>query len=127
VDIVFSSRSAIESQLDASVCELDALAAVTGCQARHYSRYPGWEFAPKSDLRRAYLDAYREVTGKDATVNVIHAGLECGIIYSKLPDMDIISIGPTMQDIHSPNEALDLSAVEAFWKTLECLIQNMTK
>ena len=113
----------MESRLDASTRELDALAAVVGCKTRHYNRYPGWNFAPVSSERDAYLAAYRAVTGSDAVVNVIHAGLECGIIYSNIPDMDIISIGPTMYDIHSPNEALDLSSFEIFWKTIEQLIR----
>ncbi|MBQ7335588.1 MAG: aminoacyl-histidine dipeptidase [Clostridia bacterium] len=115
---VFSSRSSMESYLDASINELDAIAAVTGCKTRHHSRYPGWVYAPASAVREAYLNAYRAVTGTEATVNVIHAGLECGVFYSKIPDMDMISVGPTMHDIHSPNERLDLSAVETFWKTL---------
>ncbi len=124
VTFVFSSRSSMESRLDASIRELDALAAVTGCTARHYSRYPGWDFAPTSALREAYLAAYRDVTGADATVTTIHAGLECGIIYSKLPDMDMISIGPDMYDIHSPDEALDLDATETFWRVLARLIER---
>jgi dipeptidase D len=101
---------------------LDALARLTGCATRHYSRYPGRNFAPTSALRDAYRNAYAAVTGKTAGVNVIHAGLECGIIYSKKPGMDIISIGPDMQDIHSPKEKLDLSSVEVFWHTLVELI-----
>lgn len=122
---VFSTRSGFESRLDASINEFDALAAVTGCSTRHYSRYPGWEYAQESAIRDAYLDAYRRVTGENATVNVIHAGLECGIIYSKLPDMDMISIGPSMHDIHSPAEALDLDSTEAFWKTVVALIESL--
>ncbi len=122
ITFVFSSRSALESRLDASIDELDALAALTGCKTSHYSRYPGWEYAPVSPLRDAYMEAYRAVTGNSARVEVIHAGLECGIIYSKLPDMDIISIGPNMRDIHSPDERLDLASVEVFWKTVAKVI-----
>ncbi len=123
VTFVFSSRSGIESRLDASICELDALAAAFDCRTNHYSRYPGWNFVSESAVREAYVKAYRDVTGKDAAINVIHAGLECGIIYSKLPDMDMISIGPDMYDIHSPDEALDLDSTETFWKTLVRLIE----
>ena len=122
---VFSSRSALESRLDATMAELEALARVTGCSIRHHGRYPGWADAAVSPLRDAYLRAYREVTGEEARVNVIHAGLECGIIYSKVPDMDMISIGPTMQNIHSPDEALDLDSTEVFWDTLVRLIESM--
>lgn len=123
VTFVFSSRSGIESRLDASICELDALAAALDCKTNHYSRYPGWDFVSESAVREAYVKAYRDVTGKDAAINVIHAGLECGIIYSKLPDMDMISIGPDMYDIHSPDEALNLDSTETFWKTLERFIE----
>lgn len=123
ITFVFSSRSSKERELDACVEDLDALAAELGCSARHYSRYPGWEFASISPLREAYLRAYREVMGRDAAVNVIHAGLECGIIRSKLPDMDIISVGPTMHDIHSPDEALELGDTEDFCKTLVRLLE----
>ncbi len=123
IKFVFSSRSSIENRLDASIQELDALARVTNCKTNHHSRYPGWDYAKVSPLRDAYLSAYRDVTGKDATVNVIHAGLECGIIRSNIPDMDIISVGPTMHDIHSPDEALDLDSTEVFWKTIVRLIE----
>lgn len=120
---VFSSRSSKESALDGSVEELDALAESLGYTARHYSRYPGWEYAKVSPLRDAYLRAFRDVTGRDAAVNVIHAGLECGIICSKLPEMDVISIGPSMHDIHSPDEALELSSTETFCQTLVRLME----
>lgn len=125
VEFVFSSRSAIESRLDASIDELDTLARITGCSTKHYSRYPGWDYAPVSPLRDLYARAYREITGKDAVVDVIHAGLECGIIVSKLPDLDVISVGPDMRDVHSPDERLNLSSVEIFWQTIEKLIEML--
>jgi dipeptidase D len=115
----------MESRLDASARELDVLAAANGFEAKHYSRYPGWDYAPESRVREAYLAAYRDVTGEDARVNVIHAGLECGIIRSNVPDMDVISVGPTMHDIHSPAEALDLDTVEVFWRTVARLIETV--
>lgn len=123
VRFVFSTRSAIEGRIDSSIAELEALARVNRCTANHHGRYPGWADAPTSEIRDAYLRAYRDVTGTEATVNVIHAGLECGIIFSRVPDMDIISVGPTMHDIHSPNEALELSSTEIFWDTVVRLIE----
>ena len=124
ISFVFSTRSSMESRIDASARELDALAAVIGATTRHYSRYPGWDFAPTSEIRDRYLKAYRKVTGEEARVFSIHAGLECGIIYSNIPGIDMISIGPNMQDIHSPNEALDLDSLELFWRTVEQLIAD---
>ncbi len=121
VKFVFSARSAKESQLDAAMQELDVLASALGFTTHHHNRYPGWDFAPVSPLRDAYLKAYATVVGKDAKVNAIHAGLECGIISSKISGMDIIAVGPNMFDIHSPDEALDLDSTEVLWK----IISNM--
>lgn len=125
ITFVLSTRSSIESQLDASVAELDLFAKLLGASIRHHSRYPGWSYAKSSAIRDAYLAAYREIMGGEAAVDVIHAGLECGVIASKLPDMDMISVGPDMFDIHSPDEALDLESVEKFWEIIETLVKNL--
>ncbi|MEE0970602.1 MAG: aminoacyl-histidine dipeptidase [Clostridia bacterium] len=116
VGFVFSTRSAIESQLDFASSELESLVSLLSGSIEHLGRYPGWEYAKVSPLREKFFAVYKELTGNDPEANVIHAGLECGIIKSKLNDMDIISIGPGMRDIHSPDEALDLSSLERTWK-----------
>ena len=125
VSMTFSSRSSMESRLDASVAELDAIARVVGAVTKHYARYPGWEFASVSPLRDAYAKAYHSVTGKDVVVKVIHAGLECGIIFASVPGMDIISIAPDLQNLHSPEGALNLPSVEVFWQTFVELMKNL--
>ena len=124
VHLTLSSRSAIESQLDASIDELDALATLTGGSARHHSRYPGWSYAKQSPVRDEYLAAYAALFGKTPEVNVIHAGLECGIIRSRLPEMDMISVGPNMRNIHSPDERLDLASCERFWKVIAYILSK---
>ena len=118
VKLTLSSRSSIESQLDLSCREMDMLAALAGADCRHYSRYPGWEYAPISPLRDDYIAAYKKLFGEEMSVGVIHAGLECGILSSKMTDMDIISVGPNMHNIHSPMEHLDLASCERVWKVL---------
>ena len=118
VNLTLSSRSSLESQIDLSCRELDMIASAFGAQSRHYSRYPGWEYAPDSQLRDDYLDTYESLFGTRPEVVVIHAGLECGIISSKTQGLDIISIGPNMYDIHSPAERLSLSSCEKIWKVL---------
>ncbi len=124
VELVLSSRSSRDSQLDASTQALDALASLCGGTARHYSRYPGWSYAPTSAVRDAYAAAYEALYGKKLRVEVIHAGLECGYIRRQLPDMDMISVGPDMQGIHSPDEVLYLDSVARVWRTLERLIAD---
>ena len=118
IKLTLSSRSSIEAQLDLSCRELDMLCRAIGAECHHYARYPGWEYAPVSPLRESYISAFRELYGKELSVGVIHAGLECGILSSKMSGMDIISIGPNMYDIHSPNEHLELASCERVWRTL---------
>ncbi len=120
--VTFSSRSAMESRLDASAAELNALAALTNSTVTYYHRYPGWIFSKESPLRDAYSKAFLACTGRKAEIKLLHAGLECGVIKANIPDMDIIAIGPALFDLHSPNERLDLSSTEIFWRTLEQLV-----
>ena len=116
--MTLSTRSSLEAQLDLSIRELNALSSLSGGECRHYARYPGWEYQPNSPLRELYLAAYKKRFGSDLVVGVIHAGLECGILSSKMPGMDIISIGPNMFDIHSPDEHLDLESVKNVWEVV---------
>jgi dipeptidase D len=124
VHLTLSSRSAIESQLDASINELDALATLCAGSARHHSRYPGWSYAKESPIRDEYLAAYAALFGKTPEVSVIHAGLECGIIRSRLPEMDMISVGPNMRNIHSPDERLDLASCARFWQVISYILSK---
>ena len=121
---VFSTRSAIEAQIDASVAQLDMLASLVGAKTRHHSRYPGWSYAKDSSVRDAYCARYRAVMGKDVEVTIIHAGLECGIMKNHLPDLDAISVGPDMQGIHSPDEKMNLASCEKFWEILRGMIEE---
>lgn len=116
VNFIFSARSAIDSQLDFAASEIESLARLFGGKAEQEGRYPGWEYAKISPLRDKFIKVFREVNGCEPDINVIHAGLECGIISSHIPDMDMISIGPGMRDIHSPDEALDLASFEKTWR-----------
>lgn len=121
VKAVLSSRSAKVSQIDASAAELDAFALLLGGESRHNSRYPGWSFAEKSELREEYGAVYRELFGEELRMEVIHAGLECGIIKEALPDMDMLSCGPIILNLHSPDEALNVASFERFL----CLIHKV--
>lgn len=123
-EMIFSSRSALDSQIDRSAAELDAYAARLGGTTRHYNRYPGWNYDERSDMRRRYADAYRSVFGQDPRVEVIHAGLECGLIKQALPDMDLISCGPIVTDLHSPAEALHVASFARFFEIILKLLKD---
>ncbi|MBQ7338195.1 MAG: aminoacyl-histidine dipeptidase [Clostridia bacterium] len=118
VELTLTSRSCRESLIDHAQTSLDDFAALCGGTVTHRNRYPGWEFAPVSAVRDAYIAAHTALHGVTPSVAAIHAGLECGYIKLQCPDMDIISVGPDMKDIHSPDEKLSLSSVARVWQTL---------
>ncbi len=124
VEVIFSSRSGRDSQIDASAASLDAYAKRLGGTVRHYNRYPGWAYAEDSEIRREYTAAYRKLYGKDPKVEVIHAGLECGIIKEAIPDMDMLSCGPVVLDLHSPDEALNKDSFERFFGLILEILKN---
>ncbi len=124
IRLTLSSRSSVEAQLDLSCRELDMLCEMAGADCRHYARYPGWEFEPSSALREKYAAAYEKLYGEKQQVGVIHAGLECGILSSKMRGMDIISVGPNMHDIHSPDEHLELESCLHVWNTLLAVVRD---
>ena len=124
VKFTLSSRSSLEAQLDLSCRELNMLSGLVGATCRHHARYPGWEYNPVSPMRDKYIAAFKKLYGKDLSVGVIHAGLECGILSSKTPGMDIISVGPDMYDIHSPNEHLSLASTNRVWNVLLSVVRE---
>lgn len=122
--ITYSSRSSKEEQIDLSISEVNALVNGLSANVRHTGRYPGWDFLPESDLRDTYVRKFKEIMGKDVQTVVIHAGLECGIIKSRIPDMDIISIGPNMRNIHTPDEALELDSCARLFEVLKAVLSD---
>ena len=87
--------------------------------------YEPWEYREDSELRDKCLKVYKEVTGKDMQVNVIHAGLECAVFSKKYPDMDMISIGPDMTGVHTPKETLDLESTARVYEFLKKLVESL--
>ncbi len=119
VHFAFATRSAVASHLDDAERELCLLADVCTAgkgSAVHSARYPGWDYAPVSPLRDVWSAVSERLYGVTPAVEVIHAGLECGILSDKMPGMDIISIGPDMQDIHTPREKLSIPSVERTYR-----------
>lgn len=122
--VTYSSRSSKEEQIDLSIAEVNEQVEKLNAGVRHTGRYPGWDFLPESELRDAYIKKCKEVIDRDVQTVVIHAGLECGIIKSRIPDMDIISVGPNMRNIHTPDEALQLESCERLFKVLKAVLTD---
>ena len=123
VSISVNTRSAEDSQLNWSLCQLELYAKTLGATLQLYNRYPSWSVAENSPIRERYCDAYEKILGKRPTVKALHAGLEAGVIKQHLPEMDVISCGPSVENLHSPDERLNMKSFETFFRIL-CLVLN---
>lgn len=122
--ISVSMRSSVEASLEAMKERMALSAEKHGFTATFEGQYPGWQFNPNSRLAEVFKESYKEMTGRDGRVVAIHAGLECGLIKSSIRDMDIVSIGPTMYDIHTPNERLDIKSFLDFEKLVRIMLKK---
>ncbi len=124
IQIVVSFRSSVEASLDDMTESMLAFGRLAGLNARCHSRYPGWSFAESSPLRELYLSVWKELFERDGTALGIHAGLECGLLVSRIPDMDIISIGPDIKDLHSPSETLGIASFDRLYETVINMLEK---
>jgi dipeptidase D len=122
--IVTSQRSSVMSRLDAHTYRIEGIVRLSGGTAKSGSGYPAWEPNWKSPLLARCKELYKKMYGKEAVVEVIHAGLECGIIGDKCPGMDMISIGPTLQNPHSPDERIYVPDIGKVWDFLLELLKS---
>ena len=120
--ITTSQRSSVESSKYAAAYRVESCFLLAGADVEHGDGYPGWAPNPESKILKIAVDAYKKLFNKEPIVRAIHAGLECGLIGEKYPGMDMISYGPTLRGVHSPDERLEIKTVELYWKhTLEIL------
>jgi dipeptidase D len=113
-----SQRSSIESSKDDIAAMVASVFKMVGANVTHGEGYPGWKPDLNSELVKIMKSAYIRLFKKEPLVLAIHAGLECGVIGEKYPDMDMISFGPTLRGVHSPDEKINIESVEKFWKLL---------
>lgn len=123
----FSLRSSKKTYRDYMKDKLDYLITFLGGESTLHGSYPAWEYRRESKLRDRFRAVYREEYGKEPVFEAIHAGLECGLFSGKMPELDMISIGPDMKDIHTPKEALNLPSAIRVYRFLEKLLESMTE
>jgi len=116
--ITTSQRSSVESAKLALSNRLEAVFSLAGMTTWHGEGYPGWKPNPNSKILKDVKEIYEEMFGETPKVRAIHAGLECGLFLEKYPSLDMVSLGPTMRGVHSPDERLHIPAVTNFWKLL---------
>ena len=118
----FMVRSLLDSGSTALADEIVSLFALSGTVVDKDGYYPGWAPNPDSPLLALCQAVYRREFGGESTVQVIHAGLECGIIGAKYPGLDIVSFGPTIRGAHAPGEAVDIGSVGRCWHLLRAIL-----
>ncbi len=118
----FAVRSSVEGDKEALLKRLETTAAMFGGSCHSHGHYPAWEYRAQSPLRDTMIGVYRRLYGKEPVVEIIHAGLECGLLSEKLPGLDAVSFGPDMEDIHTARERLSVASVA---RTYEYLCETL--
>lgn len=124
ITVTTSQRSSIESARDNVSSAVRTAFELGGANVTTKGQYPGWKPNMKSEILKVACDTYKQLFGEDAKIKAIHAGLECGLFLEKAPHLDMISFGPTMRGVHSPDERLDIASTGRWWHHLQLLLEN---
>lgn len=116
--VTSSQRSSVESAKTYVMQMVESVFALAGADVAHSDGYPGWAPDPQSKLLEVTVDAYKRLFATEPKVRAIHAGLECGLFLEKYPGLEMVSFGPTLRGVHSPDERLEIATVPKFWELL---------
>jgi dipeptidase D len=122
--ITTSQRSSVETSKHDIAHQVESVFLLAGAEVTHGDGYPGWKPNIKSDILKKAEESYARLFGEKAQIRAIHAGLECGLFLEKYPHLDMISIGPQMYGVHSPDERLSISSTQKCWKWLLEILKN---
>jgi len=118
VTAVFCVRSSVASQREMLEDRICCLTERLGGSVEITGEYPAWEYKKESVLREKMIQVFRKQYEREPRIEAIHAGLECGLLCGKIPGLDCVSIGPNMEDIHTPRERLSIASVQRVWDFL---------
>ena len=123
--VATSQRSSVESEKYDIAHRVESVFTLAGAVATHGDGYPGWKPNMQSAIKDIAVKAYEELYNVTPEILAIHAGLECGLFLTKYPHLDMISFGPTLRDVHSPDERMHIPAVEKFWLHLLRILEKV--
>lgn len=123
--ITTSQRSSVASELKDATNMITSVFELAGAELSYGDGYPGWKPDVNSEILGVFKSTFKRTYGHEPEIKAIHAGLECGIIKEKYPNMDMISFGPTMFGVHSPDERLKIDTVAEFWNQLVSVLKNI--
>ena len=125
VSLSYSVRSSIESEKNSLIEKMRSLTEIFGGQIVVSGEYPGWAYREDSKLRDTAVEAYRKLYNEEPVIEAIHAGLECGMFADKIEDLDAISFGPTMKNVHTTDEMLSISSTERTWELIVKILEKL--
>ena len=125
MEILASQRSNVMSNLDNQCNTIKAVFQLAGAEVIQNDGYPAWKMNPDSKLTAIAVEKYKELFGKEPKVLGIHAGLECGLFSEKYPELDMVSFGPTLRDVHTPDERLLIPTVQMVWDHLLEMLKHI--
>jgi len=120
-----SQRSSVDSSKHDIASMVESVFILAGAKVKHSDGYPGWTPNTKSEIMKIASDSYEKIFQIKPIVRSIHAGLECGLFLEKYPDLDMISFGPTLRAVHSPDERINIETVDKFWKHLIDVLESI--
>jgi len=123
--ITTSQRSSVESEKQDITNMVTSVFKLAGASTKTSDGYPGWTPNPNSEIMNITVDSYKKLFNTEPEVLAIHAGLECGLIGDKYPEMDMISFGPTIKRAHSPEEKIEIETVIKFWDLTIEILKNI--
>ena len=118
IEITTSQRSDLDSEKWDAAFMVESIFRMVDAEIRHGDGYPGWVPNPSSELLEITRLSYIKLFETEPIVRSIHAGLECGLFLEKFPGLDMISFGPTLRGVHSPDEKINIPTVDKFWRLL---------
>lgn len=118
ISVVASQRSNVMSNLENQCNTIKALFELSGAEVSQNDGYPAWKMNPNSQLTRVVVDTYKRLFGHEPIVKGIHAGLECGLFSERYPSLDMVSMGPTLRAVHTPDERIHIPSVQMVWDHL---------
>ncbi|MDE5674231.1 MAG: M20/M25/M40 family metallo-hydrolase, partial [Muribaculaceae bacterium] len=127
IKVTTSQRSSVESRKRDIAGQVESHFQLAGAEVSHSDGYPGWAPNMDSPIMQISASAYEELFGVKPAIKAIHAGLECGLFLANNPELDMVSIGPTMTGVHSPDEKLLIPTVDKFWKHLVLILEKVAK
>ena len=125
INIVTSQRSNVMSNLENETNTVKAAFELAGAEVKMSDGYPAWKMNPDSKLTKVAIESYKKLFGKEPIVKGIHAGLECGLFSERYPNLDMVSFGPTLRDVHTPDERLYIPTVQMVWDHLLDILKNV--